>query len=187
MEYVVTRERQDRVRLRRASILLDQQMWLFGQDLRYEGGNLLIRYGCRRERDPANTASAYVHQPDSSSEMVLWSFGLMMGKDGQGGVFLRRFSFRPRWTPHWRFATRFWEAESLARQTSPSCESDALSGLLRCTAFWLATYEDWVLSTAGIDYRRECVERWSKKQKVAADEVAGEWRALSENTDFILA
>lgn len=170
--------------VRRAEILLDEQMWLFGQDIRHENGNLLIRYGCRRQRDPANTTSAYIHEPDEKQQMTLWSFGLLFCDEDRGGMFLPRFSFTPRWMGRWRFAEWNGHLDSISRHRS-TCDASVLNSLLRQAALWLAGYEDWVLSIAGIDYRRACVERWRKKRCIPVEAIAGAWRELAAHFDRI--
>jgi hypothetical protein len=45
---------------------------------------------------------------------------------------------------------------------------------------WIASYEQWVLDTVGIDYRQSCLRQWHKKI-IPAEIVPDEWRRIAEN------
>ncbi len=59
------------------TVLLNQQIWCWGQDIRHREGNLLLAYGFRRHRPPANThgSSCYELQVNEQTAIRLWGFG----------------------------------------------------------------------------------------------------------------
>jgi hypothetical protein len=84
-------------RNRIASVLLDQQMWCWGRDIVRSEGNLLLQFGFRKERPPATVSgcTAYILTPFPGCQLILWGFGLFFGLESSGGVFLRRYEFKP--------------------------------------------------------------------------------------------
>lgn len=90
---------------KQAQALYAQQMWNWGQDVRYPAGNLLRTYGFIRTRNvPARQggSSEYLllHQGHA---LRLWSFGLTLTAEqsveqsAEQTLVLIRHAFRPRW------------------------------------------------------------------------------------------
>jgi hypothetical protein len=166
-----------------AAVLLDQQMWCWGRDIVRSEGNLLLQFGFRKERPPANTSgcSAYVLTPFPGCQMILWGFGLFFGLASSGGLFLRRYAFNPVWTKLPALPVIVWCDEGLPPMHPPQSidERTRTQRLLTAAVRWIAAYEQWVLDTVGIEYRQGCLQQWPK-QIVPAERVPDEWRRLAE-------
>ncbi len=172
-------ERRDR---RFASVLLDQQLWCIGCDIRHPDGNLLVRYGFERvpAPDSAKDCTTYILRPQSESEFVLWGFGIFHGELGYGGIFLKRYTFTPKWTSADRLPEAVWSTARLPAMQWPKGELQhaRTNYVLQRTVSWLADYEDWILQNAGIEHRQECLRRWPKRI-VEAERVPQEWRRIA--------
>lgn len=150
--------------LREGKLLLDQQCWCWGQDIRHPEGNLLLEGGFIRERHPTERDLSRYAQPP----VVLWAFGLFFE-----GLWLLRQDFKVRLAPAetppdiWtvRDATLIWpttedEGERLRERLTRACA-------------WIASYEESIPLT----WRTETLRRWDKKS-LPAEEMAGRWRHL---------
>ena len=120
-------------------------------------------------------------------QIVLWAFGLFFGDEVHGGVFLRRSEFLPLWTPLGRLPALLWEPEDLPQLRVPRTLADrARTRHLLTAAFQdIARYEEWVLDTVGVDYRRGCLAAWHKPT-VPAEAVADEWDRLAHRSPELL-
>ena len=165
------------------SVLLDQQMWYWGQDIRRPDGNALTRYGFTRWQPPApwSGSSAYVLAPDPGRQVVLWGFGFFYGDAASGGVYLARFDFDPFWSARSDLPAALWSPEQLPEFRSPQSPEErlCLSRLLTRALEWIAAYEQWALETLGLDYRTSCAAAWHKKI-IPPIEVPAAWRRLAE-------
>ncbi len=164
-------------------ILLDQQMWYWGQDIRRPEGNALVRYGFTRWRPPAQwpSSSAYVLAPEPGRQVVLWGFGFFYGEAAGGGVYLARFDFDPFWSIQSELSAALWSPERLPKLHSPY-DPDVrlrLSRLLSAALEWIADYEHWALDALGLEYRRRCAAGWHKKV-IPPEGVPAAWRRLAE-------
>jgi hypothetical protein len=173
-----------------AAVLLDQQMWCWGRDIVRSEGNLLLQFGFRKERPPANTSgcSAYVLTPFPGCQMILWGFGLFFGLASSGGLFLRRYEFNPVWTRLPALPVIVWRPEGLPAFQPPRSipEQNCTQRLLTAAVRWIAGYEQWVLDMAGVEYRRLCLREWHKRI-IPAERVPDEWRRIAERVpDFDL-
>jgi hypothetical protein len=170
---------------RMASMLLDQQMWCWGRDIVRGEGNLLVQFGFRKERGPANVTgcTAYILAPCPGCQLVLWGFGLFFGLRSSGGMFLRRYEFNPLWTTTQELPTIVWCVDALPAFHAPQSaqERQCMQRLLTAAVNWIASYEQWVLDSVGIDYRRCCLRQWHKKA-VPAEFVTDEWRRIAVNS-----
>ncbi|MFO0915800.1 MAG: hypothetical protein U0795_22765 [Pirellulales bacterium] len=166
--------------LRFGEQLMSQQEWCWGRDVKYPGGNLLMEYGFERHRDTSGKArsTCYRMQHDAG-QIALWGFGMFFGHRKNGGVFLRRYDFRPLWGPieslslgiHWPQELPVFRRPSDRKQWC--CAQAAWASALR----WIAQYETWVHRVCGSDYRRECVAEWLRPF-VTADKMAAAWKYL---------
>jgi len=79
-------------------ILFNQQLWLWGQDIRRPEGNALITYGFERSRPPegVKASNTYRLAQADGTQIFLWGFGLCYHRAGWGGIFMPRFAFTPR-------------------------------------------------------------------------------------------
>ena len=72
------------------TLLLDQQLWCWGQDIRRVDGNALLAYGFTRHRPPEGEhgSPAYEWRGSGRSRVILWGFGFFYG-DGDSHRFDR--------------------------------------------------------------------------------------------------
>ena len=141
---------------RQGRILLNQQCWLWGQDVRRAEGNLLLDFGFERLRAPEEItgSSQYTLALDKNDFLRLWGFGLFYGCE-RGGIYINRYDF----TPRLAWATRKgWQSAEEMR--SLPAASDTL--LLEKAIGWIADYEQWVLKNYGKVYRTACLAGWGK-------------------------
>lgn len=181
-EPAASRSRLPRAASRHGAALLNQQFWLWGQDIRRPQGNLLLGHGFLKTRPPEGlrASTRYDLVLSDGAQVVLWGFGLFYADpDPAGGaLYLGRFRLSPRlaaaapsagWSPA--------ELPELAVPESPAAWSRA--GTLLVPALrWIAAYEAWVRAEAGADYRRACLDRWSRPIG-SAEDVAARWLRLS--------
>lgn len=166
---------------KQGTILLDQQMWCFGCDIRRKSGNALLEYGFERERPPDDVkgSSQYYLRLESGAWLVLWAFGLYFGTAPRGGLLLRRYEFSPRLLPD---PGQAWKSEDLLRPHLPQCESECeqVCALLPSALCWLADYEEWALAHLGVEYRVNCLAAWPKRAVTNPDETPQAWRELAQ-------
>ena len=144
-----------------AAELFNQQIWCWGQDIRYPEKNLLLTYGFTRHRPPPGEqrASCYTLSVSPSAHVALWGFGMFYGDVRFGGLFLRRYTFAPHWSP---WATLPDSTRSPVPSAAPALPRTLAGRLSVCRLTiaalrWIAAYERWVRGEVGIDYRHRCV------------------------------
>lgn len=171
---------------RRGRILLNQQLWLWGQDIRRQEGNALIEYGFARIRPPEGVkgSNTYVYHPAPGVVVTLWAFGLSYAQADRGVIFLPRFTFTPQLVAAETPPGVVWSALQLpARRTPRGAREWARAHRLFIPALrWIAAYECWIAGKRGPAYRRACVEAWPKI-RVDADRLIGEWDRLIAECD----
>jgi CxxC-x17-CxxC domain-containing protein len=168
---------------RLGTALFNQQCWLWSQDIRRVEGNLLIEYGFSRRRPPEHAPGSSVYRlPINPNVMVaLWAFGAFYGSATEGGVYLGRYAFAPAWVASLDEAHLPHMPDALAIVSQPRSYADhqrfrlLLVDMLR----WIGAYEQWVVETIGLDYRRECVATWTRGPQTPAERVVTEWRNLA--------
>jgi hypothetical protein len=169
---------------------LDQQMWCWGRDIRHPGGNVLCRYGFLPLRPPTpdHGSTAYILTPNPELTIVLWGFGLFYSDSEPTGMFLKRCEFTPRLTSTGAPPRAVWAPEQLPSLRDPetSDEWTRLQSLFTAALHWIASYEQWVTHTLGLNYRRRCVAGWSRAV-VAAEAMAATWRQLAAGRKASLA
>lgn len=169
---------------RRGAPLLNQQCWCWGCDIRRAAGNLLLAYGCTRQRPPAGQqgSSAYTLWLPNGQALVLWGFGLFYGHPALGGLYLARSGFAPRLLDDPTPPAHAWSWEQLAAAYAPRDVQDwwRAHHLLALTADWIAGYERWVVATCGLAYRTACVAAW-RKAALPAPAMAAAWRDLAQH------
>jgi hypothetical protein len=57
--------------------------------------------------------------------------------------------------------------------------------LLAATMKWISRYEQWVIETRGLNYRRRCLADWTP-EACPAEQVAEEWRNLAARCETLL-
>lgn len=165
-----------------ADKLLTQQVWCWGRDIEYVGGNLLIRYGCVRHRPPRaarQSGSTCYRLDDGQRHLALWGFGLFYGERRLGGLYVNRFRFQPVWSAVESLSLGIHWSDDLPPFARPSGSGqwERAHRLCRNMMEWIAGYERWVRREAGLDYRNECIAEWLHPF-VAADQVPAAWRVL---------
>jgi hypothetical protein len=131
--------------------LLNQQCWLWGQDIKRAEGNLLLQHGFQRLRPaPGQSGSSqYTLQLGDTLHVRLWGFGMYFGREQ--GIFLNRFECIPRRAE----LSDLWQAQEMT-QLPRAIDLSLLPAALR----WITGYEQWVLTTCGASYRSTCLRGW---------------------------
>lgn len=156
--------------LHRGSVLLHQQCWLWGCDIRRPEGNLLLAYGFVRQPDPEGKRSTQYTLPLTDGNIVrLWGSGFYFG-DEQEGVFLNRFAFEPRLV---RF-DETWQNPAQLKEAPRYLDFQRLSD----ACAWIAEYEAWVLEQHGTTYRQACAVGGPDASQPVAN-MAVRWRELA--------
>lgn len=161
--------------------LMSQQVWCWGRDVECRDGNLLMQFGFERYRDNDTADRSTCYRLDQGElHVCLWGFGMFFGSRELGGLYLNRFDFVPAWAPVESVSLAVHWPDELPVFSRPRGESQWLRArkLWKQSMLWIADYESWVRKSAGIRYRRYCVETWMRpfvrpEKKVAA------WRFLS--------
>jgi hypothetical protein len=153
---------------RRGCVLLNQQCWLWGQDVRRAKGNLLLAHGFERLRadDGSSASSQYTLSRGLGRCVRLWGFGLFYG-DAAEGVYLNRFEFLPRTVA---LDSDRWHGASELQGLDVAGDTLLLQGAVR----WVAEYERWVLGQYGLAYRQACLLGW-KKRPVLCEALPAAW------------
>lgn len=167
---------------RRGPVLLNQQCWCWGCDIRRTDGNLLIQHGFSRERAPEGERGSSMYRLWLSEARVvtLWGFGLWYGEPAHGGIYLSRVSWQPRLTGSAVPICPVWDLGKLPPMAEPVTEAEQASAihLLAGALDWIADYEQWVVATIGLDYRQHCLLAWSKRT-LRAELLAPIWQRLA--------
>ena len=179
----------------RGQLLLEQQCWLWGQDVRYQNGNLLLNYGFDRARPPQEIVGASAYQLHLLADEIcpherviaLWGFGFWFGKldeNGEGGIFIGRSAFEPRWSARALPPQNAWSPAPMNAATAPphsKFERQQTRVLLRGALDWIAHYESWASGQLGQAERARQLEAWpqSGARTVPSDEFVGAWAALA--------
>ncbi|MBO0777735.1 MAG: hypothetical protein J2P37_02805 [Ktedonobacteraceae bacterium] len=162
--------------------LFNQQMWCWGQDIRRAEGNLLLAYGFTHQRPPAGTAGStayHLHRAERDT-IVLWGFGVFYAQPALGGLFLKRYGFRPRLTPDAQPPMQAWGLEQLPTLRLPRCDEHRrlMARLFSPMLSWMGTYEAWVLQQYGSAYREQCLAQW-RHPVCPAEQIASIWLSLA--------
>ena len=170
--------------IRRAVDLLSQQIWCWGQDILRPEGNWLIETGFDRLAAPADNercSSVYSLELPQRRRVVLRGFGVFFGDDELGGVFLRRYEFRPEYTAQATLERPPWSCDDLPPLSAPTkAQRDGAIALTLALIKWVRDYEACVAERLGIGYRQATLDRWknNKRPVIRAEEMADAWRSL---------
>lgn len=164
------------------SLLLHQQCWHFGQDVKSCHGNLLLTAGFERTRPPSGlqASSRYLRIHADRPALCLWAFGLMAFHPGEGGIYVNRYNFVPRWVPDAEEALGFWKPAFFDHCAPPLTYRTIRRSrqLLRHVLLSFAAYEEDVIARCGIEYRRQSLHGW-RLPAILPSRMAFEWRSLS--------
>lgn len=171
---------------RRGRILMNQQCWLWGQDIRRPEGNALIAHGFARTKPPEGLrgSNTYLLQRPGGATILLWAFGFFYHLADQGGVYIPRFAATPRLARFDGLPGEVWSATQLGECRPPrgTWQWARARQLFVPALRWLAEYERWVRAERGLDYRRACVRSW-KHAQTPAETLDAQWEALADDCD----
>lgn len=173
---------------RRAAVLVDQQLWCFGYDIRRPEGNLLIERGCERIPAPveARCGSCYRARVeghgrrDRESVFLLRGFGVLCEEPAHAGLFLHRDRFQVAWLGGRSLATIPWLPEDAPQESVvPVRFRQAAAGLIARLAEWIACYEEDVRETCGEAYRVSALSERVPRGFIPPGEAPNRWRTLA--------
>lgn len=161
-----------------SEILLHQQLWFFGKDIKVSQNNLLVSYGFEQVRPPKATSGStnYICKIDGEVSMVLWGFGIYYGYGNNNGVYIGRYDVYPKLIHEEPLNLPIWAPSKLPRMKLPESEEEwEYSFRLMSELFeWLARYEEWVNWVMTGSYREDCLKDW-QQQIVSSNEVGWAW------------
>lgn len=136
--------------------LLHQQLYVIGRDIVSKHGNLLLKYGCSRMQSPIpGIPSVYSTSLGQSTCLVMRGFGVFVGDDSIGGIFVHRYTFEPRWMPSSRFAPMAWVPGEMprTRRSRYRAERVLATSLMKRMIAWFVEYEHWIDEMLGAHFR----------------------------------
>jgi hypothetical protein len=173
---------------RHGTSLIQQQFWLWGQDIKRPCGNLLLARGFSKERPPEGVAgsSTYTLDLGPGQTITLWGFGLFVGSRSVGGLYVGRFRLAPLLVDQSMSPRRVWEPRQLPVRRRPEDDSSWARArwLLEMALRWVGEYERWVLETQGAAYRADCLAAWPRAVS-SPRELATQWFHLAEQASTI--
>jgi hypothetical protein len=172
---------------KQGEVLLEQQMWCWGCDVRRQEGNLLLGYGFqkRQSTDP-RYHSAYTYALCTDCALTLWGWGLWLARESYGSLFLSRARFRVTYTAAVDLCPQAWEVNALPPLQQPN---QALGWhnsilLLAEVAAFVAHYEGWLATQLNENYRNHVIAEWPQRRRhrggIAAADLAQTWLNLSQ-------
>lgn len=177
---------------RRGARLLHQQCGLWGYDVRREVSgmrcNTLLEIGFTRTPPPQGVlgATTYARRETSGETVTLWGFGMHFG-DEDGGIFLSRFAFWPRYSAQ-QAPERAWMPSQLKdTHRAPRRAGECLAALdyFRGALGWIANYEREIQARFGPRYRADALQLWHKTEaEFEAVHVARDWDELARDCGF---
>ncbi|MCC9645228.1 hypothetical protein LOC71_23360 [Rhodopirellula sp. JC740] len=170
-----------------AQALFSQQCWCWGQDVLRPNGNWLTHVGFEKAAPPqdrSRCSSVYTLELSSTCRIVLRGFGVFIGDDSIGGLFLERFEFVAQCTSLAKLDCPPWSNEDLPEFTTPpEGAQDEFASLLIRLVDWIGDYETELIGELGMQYRRETLASWDngERQVIPAGRMTSEWRSLSQS------
>lgn len=171
--------------LEQAASLLSQQVWCWGRDIMRPEGNWLLEVGFERIEPPIDRmecSSVYKLELPHGRCVVLRGFGVFYGDPDQGGVFLPRYEFQPRYTKQAKLGRPPWTKEDLPRLRRPAqSQRRACAALVSDLIDWIWRYEAHIIDQLGAEYRRATLTQWDNGSRpvVPAENITTAWRELS--------
>ena len=178
---------------RTAKMLIDQQMWCWGCDVKRAEGNLLSLYGANKRQSPnPSYHSAYVFQLGEELMLNLWGWGLWIADAHHGSLFLARSQFHLRYIRDVILMPDAWRKRDLPLTTLTLNNEDIAHAcdLLRVALHWIGAYEAWIGTQVTSDYREHVLAEWPQRKRykggIPATEMAEQWLNLAASTGEIL-
>ena len=163
-------------------ILLHQQLWFFGKDIKTSNRNLLVNYGFKQVRPPKEISGGtnYICKIGEIS-IVLWGFGIYFGYGNYKGIYIGRYNFYPRLIQDELPNFPIWAPSNLPEMKLPEnateweCSFRLISELFE----WIASYEEWANWIMGSSYREACLKDWDHPI-VSSDEMSWTWNKVAD-------
>lgn len=166
---------------REIRLLMNQQLWCWGCDIRHHQENLLIAHGARRvpPRVPSDSRSAAYHVAlDGGGWLMLWGFGVACVPSPGLSVLLPRYDPTPRTVADAEALRQVWCLQDLPPHEAAGRQLPAWWSALKALR-WMAAYEQWVVARAGAGWRRECAARFEASE-VTGDQLGRAWTDVCE-------
>jgi hypothetical protein len=167
--------------------LLHQQLYVIGRDIASSHGNLLLEYGCQRNASPMEgIPSLYTSSWNRRSRLSLRGFGVFVGDDSIGGIFIQRYTFTPRWMPNSRFEPIAWLPREMprTRRSRRVHELRLANELLLRTIQWFISYETWILEQLGSHFRIGQLTHFPSEKRASIHWNLGvDWRGLRDELE----
>jgi hypothetical protein len=164
--------------------LLHHQCWFFGRDIHHPAGNLLCRCGFERlgVTDGKDGSNRYRLSEAGGAEINLWGWGVFFGDGARGGIFIKRYDFRPRLFETGRLNVSVFKSENLPPSRLPreDFQKRTARTLTADLIGWILRYEDWVEKTCGASWRRKNLRDW-KNAAMKKSEIKRGWKSLRES------
>lgn len=168
---------------RHGRVLFNQQLWLWGQDIRRPEGNALLTYGFERIRPPEGIKASNTYRLAQADgiQIFLWGFGLLYHRAGWGGIFMPRFAFTPRVILCPDAPENVWSPAQLGNCHPPqsAAQWERARQLFIPALRWITDYERWILTVREPSYRPMCIDLWPK-DRIAAERLISEWTSLTD-------
>ena len=186
----------EKILISRASRLLSQQVWCWGQDIERSEGNWLMEIGFDRiepEFKCDHCDSIYTLELPSGKRVMLRAFGVFYGNDQKEGIYLPRYDFLPKYSRRLNIKNPPWEKKDLPKLNFPNnLEVSNCTFLVSELVNWIRTYEENVVNILGLDYRKSTLLEWIKIRGlvIPAEDMVSEWKFLetqiSEDSPLIV-
>ncbi len=169
-----------------ARMLIDQQMWCWGCDVRRSDGNLLLSYGAIKRPSPnPRYNSAYSFQLAEETVLNLWGWGLWIACPKYGSLFLGRSGLQMSYMREVVLIPDVWCKQDLQLSNLMMDENDLAHAhhLLATAMQWIGNYETWLSTQVRSDYRENILAKWTQRKRykggIPASEMAESWFNLS--------
>ena len=186
----------EKILISRASRLLSQQVWCWGQDIERSEGNWLMEIGFDRiepEFKCDHCDSIYTLELPNGKRVMLRAFGVFYGNDQKEGIYLPRYDFLPKYSRRLNIKNPPWEKKDLPKLNFPNnLEVSNCTFLVSELVNWIRTYEENVVNILGLDYRKSTLLEWIKIRGlvIPAEDMISEWKFLetqiSEDSPLIV-
>ena len=169
-----------------ARMLIDQQMWCWGCDVRRTEGNLLSLYGADKRPSPdPRYHSAYLVQIEETAVVNLWSWGLWIACPDRGSLFIGRSRFHVGYIRDAILMPDAWRKRDLPLTELKLDSNDFTRArdLLATALRWIGGYEAWLSTVLASDYRDQALAKWPQRKRykggIPASEMAECWFKLA--------
>jgi hypothetical protein len=177
----------------RLSILLDQQLWFIGHDIRHAEGNALVRFGFARLRsgEGGGTTCYCLPLDGSDRQLVCWGFGVYIGSVRANampesgppvpGVLIQRHAMTPRLLRD-ALPLPLHKPSALPASRSPVTAADwnRVHRALTELAVQLTRYESWARQALGNAHRSRVLAqlpRHKRRRFCETTDLAAIWSA----------